>query len=247
MIVNHHARSPTDVACQDCNLSEVCLPRAFKPSDQGILARIVRNRRPLTRGDHLFLEGDPFCSVFVVRSGALKVYSTSHEGEVQISGFYLSSEWVGLNGLAHNHYPVSAQALETTAVCEIPFDEFDHLCAQYPSLRRQLMQAMGLRICEHQRMSLLLSKKTAEQRFATLLLDLSARLGSRGFSPKHFRLPMSRNELGNYLGLALETVSRILSRLQSVGLIIVNGRDVQILSLHGLHQIARTTGPVKMQ
>ena len=119
MILNYNARPPTDVACQNCSLSEVCLPRAFKGGDQGVLARVVKNRRPLPPGDHLFLEGDPFCSVFVVRTGALKIYSTSPEGEVQISGFYLSSDWVGLNGLAHNHYPVSAQTLETTAVLSL--------------------------------------------------------------------------------------------------------------------------------
>jgi len=126
-------------------------------------------------------------------------------------------------------YPVSAQALETTSVCEIPFERLNELSVQLPQLRRQLMRVMSREIRDDQQMMLLLSKKTADERIATFLVNLSARFRARGFSANQFRLSMSRNELGNYLGLAVETVSRVFTRFQQNGLINAEGKEVQIL------------------
>lgn len=136
---------------------------------------------------------------------------------------------MGLSGVDSQLYPVSAQALETTSVCEIPFERLDELSVQLPQLRRQLMRVMSREIRDDQQMMLLLSKKTADERIATFLVNLSARFRARGFSANQFRLSMSRNELGNYLGLAVETVSRVFTRFQQNGLINAEGKEVQIL------------------
>ncbi len=143
-------------------------------------------------------------------------------------------------------YPVSAQALETTSVCEIPFERLDELSEQLPQLRRQLMRLMSREIRDDQQMMLLLSKKTADERIATFLVNLSARFRARGFSAQQFRLAMSRNEIGNYLGLAVETVSRVFTRFQQNGLISAEGKEVHILdSIRAVRPRRRPVGRLK--
>ena len=222
------ARSLPQAHCKDCSLASLCLPLALNSEDMDSLDEIVKRGRPLKKGDFLFRQGDAFASVFAVRSGALKTFSVSAAGEEQISGFHLPSELVGLSGMDSELYPVSAQALETTSVCEIPFEHLDELALQLPQLRRQLMRIMSREIRDDQQMMLLLSKKTADERIATFLVNLSARFRARGFSANQFRLAMSRNEIGNYLGLAVETVSRVFTRFQQNGLLAAEGKEVEI-------------------
>jgi len=212
--------------CKDCSLAPLCLPLSLELEDMDALDDIVKRGRPLKKGEFLFRQGDPFGSVYAVRSGALKTFSLSDAGEEQITGFHLPSELVGLSGMDAEAYPVSAQAQETTSVCEIPFDRLDELSAQ---LRRQLMRVMSREIRDDQQMMLLLSKKTADERIATFLVNLSARFRARGYSSRQFRLSMSRNEIGNYLGLAVETVSRVFTRFQQNGLISAEGKEIHIL------------------
>ena len=211
-------------ACQS-----LCPPISLEFDDVDALDQIVKRGRPLKKGDFLFRQGDPFESVFAVRSGAIKTFSLSDNGEEQITGFHLPSELVGLSGVDGERYPVSAQALETTSVCEIPFERLDDLALQLPQLRRQLMRIMSREIRDDQQMMLLLSKKTADERIATFLVNLSARFRARGFSANQFRLAMSRNEIGNYLGLAVETVSRVFTRFQQNKLLEAEGKEVHIL------------------
>ena len=146
--------------CKDCSLAPLCLPLSLNLEDMDALDDIVKRGRPLKKGEFLFRQGDKFDSVYAVRSGALKTFSLSDGGEEQITGFHLPSELVGLSGMDTDHYPVSAMALETTSVCEIPFDRLEELSAQLPQLRRQLMRIMSREIREDQQMMLLLSKKT---------------------------------------------------------------------------------------
>ncbi len=220
----HHIR------CQDCSLAALCLPISLNFEDIDALNEIVRRGKPIKKGEFLFRQGDAFGSVFAVRSGSLKTFSVSDNGEEQITGFHLPSELVGLSGMDSDSCPVSAQALETTSVCEIPFERLDELALQLPQLRRQLMRVMSREIRDDQQMMLLLSKKTADERIATFLLNLSSRFRARGFSANHFRLAMSRNEIGNYLGLAVETVSRVFSRFQQNELIAAEGKEVTIVN-----------------
>ncbi|MGE6791084.1 transcriptional regulator, Crp/Fnr family [Pseudomonas guineae] len=221
--------APHQAHCKDCSLSSLCLPLSLNMEDMDALDDIVKRGRPLKKGEFLFRQGDTFSSVFAVRSGTLKTFSLSDGGDEQITGFHLPSELVGLSGMDSEAYPVSAVALETTSVCEIPFERLDELSVQLPQLRRQLMRVMSREIRDDQQMMLLLSKKTADERIATFLVNLSARFRARGFSANQFRLAMSRNEIGNYLGLAVETVSRVFTRFQQNKLLEAEGKEVQIL------------------
>ncbi|NLC08812.1 MAG: fumarate/nitrate reduction transcriptional regulator Fnr [Gammaproteobacteria bacterium] len=234
-------RSTHQAHCKDCSLAMLCLPLSMDLNDLNALDEIVKRSRPLKKGEFLFRQGDTFNSVYAVRSGSLKTFSITDCGEEQITGFHLPSEFVGLSGMDTDNYPVSAIALETTSICEIPFDRLDDLSASLPQLRRQLMRIMSREIRDDQQMMLLLSKKTADERIATFLVNLSARFRSRGYSPYQFRLAMSRNEMGNYLGLAVETVSRVFTRFQQSSLLSAEGKEIHILNLIELCALAGGT------
>ena len=215
--------------CKDCSLSSLCLPLSLSLDDVNALDDIVKRGRPLRKGEFLFRQVDNFNSIFAIRSGTLKTFSLTDTGEEQITGFHLPSELIGMSGMDMDIYPVTAQALETTSICEIPFERLDELSVHLPQLRRQFMRLMSREIRDDQQMMLLLSKKNADERIATFLINLSARFRARGYSANHFRLAMSRNEVGNYLGLAVETVSRVFTRFQHNGLIQAEGKDIRIL------------------
>ena len=225
------ARNPHQAHCKDCSLATLCLPLSLDMQDLDALDNIVKRSRPMKKGDFLFRQGDTFASVYAVRSGSLKTFSITDCGQEQITGFHLPSEFVGLSGMDTELYPVSAIALETTSICEIPFDRLDELSASLPQLRRQLMRIMSREIRDDQQMMMLLSKKTADERIATFLVNLSARFRARGYSPQQFRLAMSRNEIGNYLGLAVETVSRVFTRFQQSGLLAAEGKEINLINL----------------
>jgi CRP/FNR family transcriptional regulator len=224
------------VSCNDCSLSSVCLPLAVAPDQVDELDRILKRGRSLKRGEHLYNAQDPFRSVYAVRSGAIKTYNLTEEGEQQITGFYLPGEVVGMDGISTAHYASSAQALEMSAVCEVPFDQMESLSLQIPSLQRHFFELMSQEIKSDRELHMLLSHKSAEDRIAALLLSLSARANRRGLSPEQLRLPMPRNEMANYLGLAVETVSRIMTRLHQQGVLRVDGREVAILDRDHLCQ-----------
>lgn len=224
--------------CQTCSLSALCLPVSLEGAEIEQLDDIVEKSRPLHKGDFLFRQGDAFDSLFAIRAGSIKTYTVTPDGEEQINGFFFPGELVGLSGLDEGEYPMSAKMLETTTVCEIPFSRLDELSGQLPELRRQVMKSLSREIRDDQQMIMLLSKKTAEQKIATFLLKLSMRYQVRGYSASQFRLSMSRNEIGNYLGLAVETVSRIFTRFSSQSLIRVDGKEVELLDIEALMEAA---------
>ena len=194
----------------------------------------MRRGRPLKRGEHLFRASDQFESVFAVRSGAVKTYALSEEGEEQVTGFYLPGEIVGMDGISTAHHMSSAKALETSSVCEIPFSRLEDLSSRIPSLQHHFFSLMSREIQADRELHMLLSKKSADDRIAALLLSLSARQQRRGLSAQRIRLPMSRYDIGNYLGLAVETVSRIFTRFQQQGMLAVEGREIEILNRESL-------------
>lgn len=224
--------------CQTCSLNALCLPLSLTENDMERLDDIIRRGRPIQKGQLLFQQGEPFQSVFAVRTGALKTYTIAPSGEEQITGFHLASELIGLSGYDGGTYPLTAKALETTTVCEIPLPQLETLADNIPDLRRQLMRTMGNEIRHDQNMMLLLSKKTADERVASFLLDISQRYQRRGFSATHFRLPMSRVDISNYLGLAVETISRIFTRFQKHELIDTQGKEVILKDLDELYDLA---------
>lgn len=226
--------------CDTCSLHPLCLPLGLTDNDLYKLEKIIRRGRPIQKGEHLFRQGEPFNAVFAVRTGTLKTYTLTNEGEEQITGFHLASELIGLSNFEAPIYSSSAKALETTNVCEIPFDRLDELSGELPTLRRQLLRTMGKEIRDDQQMMLLLSKKSAEERIASFLLNLAARFKRRGFSDKTFRLSMSRADMANYLGLAVETVSRVFTRFQKQGLIDITGnaKEIAIVNQKSLWDLA---------
>ncbi len=221
--------------CNTCSLSALCLPVSLNMTDIERLDTIIDKRPPFKKGDLLFDQGQAFHSLFAVRAGSVKTYSVTQDGEEQITGFYFPGELIGLSGVDSGQYPISAKVLETTTVCDIPFARLDDLAGELPELRRQIMRSMSREIRDDQQMLLLLSKKTAEQRLATFLIKLSERFRIRGYSPTRFRLSMSRNEIANYLGLAIETISRLFTRFQKSGLIQVEGKEIDITDLPQLY------------
>ena len=199
---------------------------------------IVDRSKPLSKGQTLSAQGDKFQSVYAIKTGSVKTYTTSCSGEEQITGFYFPGDLIGLNGIDTGICPDSIKILETTTVCQVQFEQLDMLSVELPKLRRQLLKTMSKEICNEQHMLQLLAKKNADERIATFLIRLSNRFKVRGFSESRFRLSMSRHEIGNYLGLTVETVSRVLTRLQKNGLITVENKEIEILDSKALLKLS---------
>lgn len=235
---------PTDgtsdqhISCVNCRLSHICLPLSMQLDDIDRLSRIIQHRRPLQKNQYLYRVNEPFRSIYAVRSGTVKTTILSERGQEKITGFYLPGELVGLDGIAENRYTCSVIALETTSVCEIPFAQLEALSAQMPSLQRNVLQMLSREITHDQQRISLVSKSSAEQRIVALLVSLSRRHEARQLSPHEFRLPMSRTDMGNFLGLTIETVSRVLGRLHSQKIIHLNKKELRILDFSHLLDIS---------
>ncbi len=221
-------------------MNALCLPIALELDEVDRLNEIVRRGRPLHKDDYVYNSGDKFRSVYAVRSGSIKTSSVNDQGLEQVTGFYLPGEIFGMDGIAHTHHLSSALALETAAICEIPFDRLEELSMTMPSLQRHFFQLMSKEINNDQKLISLLSKNSAEERVATLLLSISARNATRNLSNIRFRLPMSRADIGNYLGLTVETVSRVFSRFQKQSVLAVDKKEIEILDVPGLQRLANT-------
>ncbi len=229
------------VTCQSCSLNHLCLPMSIAVGDLDELERIIRHRRPLARGEHLFRMGDTLQHLYAVRAGSLKTYTTSEGGQEQITGFHLPGELLGLDGICEERHHVSAKALETTSLCEIPFAQLEDLGRRCQGLGHHLLRLMSKEIICDEHMLMVLGKLSAEQRLASFLVNIASRFHQRGFSVSEFNLSMSRNDIGNYLGLAVETVSRLFTRFQDDGLLQAARKHVHIRDMTGLRVVAGQT------
>lgn len=230
--------SPSSINCQHCGFSQLCLPFTLNDSELDKLDQIIQRKRPSHKGDYLFEAGKPLHALYAVRTGSFKTYTLTEQGEEQITGFHLPGDVIGFDAIGDQQHPSYAQALETAMVCEIPFNNLDHLLDQVPKLRQQLMRLMSQDIHGDQQMMLLLNRKTAEEKLAAFITNLAQRFGSRGFSRKEFRLTMTRGEIGNYLGLTVETISRLLGRFHKDELIHVDGKLITITNFEELSRVA---------
>jgi len=230
--------SALKTACQSCNLHDLCLPLGLNMGDIDKLDNIIKRSRPLQKGEHLFNGGDDFTSIYAVRSGSIKTFSESEEGDEQITGLYLPGELLGLDAIHENNHPCSAIALETTSLCEIPFSTLENLSTEIPELHHQLFRIMSKEISNDQSLLMLMAQKSAEEKLAAFLVNLSSRLKQRNFSETEFNLSMSRKDIGNYLGLTIETISRTFSRFQSEGLLSTQRKYVNIHKLNELKVLA---------
>lgn len=228
------------VSCGDCRMNALCLPIALESDEIDRLNEIVERGRPLHRGDYIYHAGDQFKSIYAVRSGAIKGFTVNNDGVEQVTGFYLPGEIFGMDGIGHPNHINSAISLETSAICEIPFARMEELSIQIPSLQRHFFTLMSREITNDQQLITMLSKNSAEERVATLLTSISVRNARRHLSGIRFRLPMSRADIGNYLGLTVETVSRVFSRFQKQQVLAVDKKEIEILDLEQLKSMANT-------
>ncbi len=228
--------STLKAACSGCNLRELCLPVGLSNPDLERLDTLVSARRSIPKGQTLFRTGDPFDALFAVRSGFFKTCLSSEDGRDQVTGFQMAGELLGLDGISHDKHSCDAIALEDSQVCVIAYSQLEALSRDFSALQHQFHKIMSREIVRDQGVMLLLGSMRAEQRLAAFLLNLSQRLKTRGFSSSSLILRMTREEIGSYLGLKLETVSRTFSRFQDDGLLEVDQRRIHILNPTGLTQ-----------
>lgn len=226
------------VRCQRCALSGHCFPAAVSDRDLEALDRIVVRGPTLGKGSTLFQAGEKPRSIYIIRSGALRTYARDSVGAEQILGFHLAGELVGLPALHDERYEVTAEALQTTAICELPFAELEAVSMRVPAMRRHLLRLLSRELQHNQKARLLLSMPRAEVRVAMFINHYRARLSERGFSANRLRFPMSRRELANHLGLAVETVSRALSTFCSKGYIVMYGKEIEVIEPDELRELA---------
>lgn len=230
--------SQIKVACQECSLRELCLPLGLNDSDLSSLSKMIKRTRTLKKGDYLYRIGDPLQSLYAIRSGSIKTAELARDGYIQITGFHLPGELLGVDAISSDQHPCDAISLEATQVCEIPLAKLEELAREIPGLQHQLLRIMSREIVQDQELLMMLGKMNAEARLAACLLSFARRYKRLGSSGTEFRLTMSRQDLGDYLGLALETVSRLFSRFQESGVIKVEGRSIQISNMEGLQAMA---------
>lgn len=229
------------VACSNCNLRELCLPVGLSAPELDRLDRLVATRRTVARGDTLFRAGDAFTSLYAVRTGFFKTRVSSEDGRDQVTGFQMAGELLGLDGISHDRHNCDAVALEDSQVCVIPFGQLESLSRDFIQLQHQFHKIMSREIVRDHGMMLLLGSMRAEERLAAFLLNLTQRLQARGFSASSLVLRMTREEIGSYLGLKLETVSRTFSKFQDDGLLEVKQRQIRIVDQAGLRLIVNSS------
>lgn len=217
-------------SCGHCALSELCLPAGIDLADLERLDSAVRDKRTLERGDHLYRQGDPFHSLYVVRSGSLKTTIDSADGHAQVLGFHLPGELIGVDALANDQHLCGARALERTSVCELPYTQLQRLMADVPALQRQLMRVVSREIAVEQSHLVMMGRQQAQERLAIFLRSLSERYGRLSRDTATLNLPMSRYDIANYLGLVVETVSRLFTRMEAAGVLAVSSKTVRILA-----------------
>jgi CRP/FNR family transcriptional regulator len=225
------------VACSSCNLRELCLPMGLNPEEMEKLDKVISKRRRIKRGAPLFSVGEKFTSLYAVRSGFFKTCITTADGRDQVTGFQMTGEIIGLDGIVSDHHSCNAVALEDAEVCVMPFDQVEELSREFTTLQHHVHKIMSREIVRDHGVMLLLGSMRAEERLAAFLLNLVQRLHARGFSQSELTLRMTREEIGSYLGMKLETVSRTFSKFVDDGIIEVKQRYVRIKNTDSLRRI----------
>ncbi len=222
------------LSCSECNLRELCFPHGMSDEELTNLDAVVDQPKPLHKNDFLYRDGEKTVAIYAVRSGCVKTMTESANGDEQIVGFHLPGELLGLDGFADGSHTCNALALETSSVCELPIDRLESLCHRLPGLQKQMRRIMGKEVNNDHKLLLLLGKMTAEERLASFLLSLSARMEERNWKENEFNLTMPRQDIANYLGMAVETVSRLFATFQTEKIIDVDRRHITILDMQRL-------------
>ena len=234
--------SPLKVNCSNCNLRDLCMPVEGDADDMDALAELISARRKFKRGDVLYTHGEPFTNLYAVRTGFFKTVVTTPDGREQVTGFHMAGEIVGLDGIVNDQHTCDAVALEDAEICVLPFSRMSDISRQVPALQTHVHKLMSREIVRDQNMMLLLGSMRAEERLAAFLLNLVQRLHVRGLSQSELVLRMTREEIGSYLGIKLETVSRMFSRFADEGILEVRQRHVHISDPEALERIVNQQG-----
>jgi CRP/FNR family transcriptional regulator len=225
------------VACSNCNLRELCMPMGLTDHDLNRLDDLVAVRRRIKRGDTLFTNGEKFSALYAIRTGFFKTCLATEDGRDQVTGFQMAGEIIGLDGIVNDQHTCDAVALEDAEVCVMPFDRIEEISREVTALQHHVHKIMSREIVREHGVMLLLGSMRAEERLAAFLLNLVQRLHARGFSQSELVLRMTREEIGSYLGLKLETVSRTFSKFVEDGIVEVKQRHVRILETESLQRL----------
>ena len=226
-------------------MNSLCLPLGLDADDLYKLDELIERKKPLQPREGVFFSGDPFTSIYAVRSGSIKSFCIDADGREQVTGFYFPGEIFGWDGLADEQHQNTAIALETTSICEIPYEQLDNLGNSIPSVQKYVIKLLSREINADQRLIALLAGNSARQRLASLLLSISDRLAQQGLSSTRLWLPMSRGEISNYLGLTVETVSRVLGHFQRSKYLTVNKKEIEILNKQALRDLMHSAEEVE--
>lgn len=221
--------------CLSCSLTPFCLPMGLNDDDSKRLDEVIERRKILKKGDYLYRKSHSFNALYAVRSGSVKTFTLNAAGQEQVMGFHLPGELIGLDGIYSKQHLCSAITLETSSVCVIPYPRLTSLSREIPGLQEHLLRVLSLNYCQGMAMH---GDYTSEERLAAFLLGLSERFKRRGFSATTFHLSMSRSDIGNYLCLATETVSRLFARFHKEGIIEVDRRQISLLNPSRLEAVA---------
>jgi len=224
------------VTCSSCNLRELCLPAGLSADELERVENVVYARRRVARGESVFKAGSEFNAIYAVRSGFFKTSLIDGDGREQVTGFFMGGELLGMDGI-DGAYHGTAIALEDSEVCIMPYALIEEMSRDIPALQRRLYAVLAREIARDHGVMMLLGSMRAEERLATFLLNLSRRFVRRGYSATEFHLRMTREEIGSYLGLKLETVSRLFSAFQKDGLIEVQQKYVRIRDIAGVERV----------
>lgn len=235
------ARQELKPRCGLCSFNKFCLPQGLGEESMRRLDQIITRRRRVQRDEQLYSMGQDFTSLYAVRLGHFKTAQVNQRGEQQITGFHMTGDLLGMEAIGAGLHSCSAVALEDSEVCEIPFGRLQELVAQVPELMQQFHRTMAREIQREQAVALFLGSMRAEQRLALFLTQLGKRYAARGFSPASFQLRMSREDIGGYLGLTIESISRLLARFKKLGLLAVEKRGVTLLDPVRLKAMAAGT------
>lgn len=223
--------------CASCSMRSACMPQTLNDQELTRFDSIVSATRFVKRGDSLYRANDTFLSIYAIRAGSFKTVVMHRDGREQVTGFHLAGEVLGLDGVCTERHSSDAIAIEDSSVCIIPYALLESMCVESKRLQQQVLRMMSGEIVRESSLMMLLGTMSAEQRVAAFLLNLSSRMKARGYSPAEFNLRMTREEMGNFLGMKLETVSRMFSKFQRDGLVQTHGKKIRIVNLDALERV----------
>jgi CRP/FNR family transcriptional regulator len=230
-------RGRAATACSACAMHALCMPQGLTPAETERMEALISTSRTVRSGESLYRANDSFQSIYAVRAGSFKTVVMHRDGREQVTGFSLAGDVLGLDGVCSGRHSCDALAIEDSKVCIIPFHLLEAMCRDVKTVQQHVHRLMGGEIVREATLMMLLGTMSADQRVAAFLLNLSGKLKSRGYSPAEFHLRMTREEIGSYLGMKLETVSRMFSRFQKDGLVDTHGKQIRILDMEGLARV----------